>query len=139
MAIIIREFRCGDCGHTFESSDPVETVACPACSAEEAERVFLTPPSIKSPQTSRKDEIVKDLAQSYGMSDLNNKDGAAAKRPTSPQPPQFQSVPNMQMLGNIKPEYRDSFSPFRGRLSSPNSGLAAAGFPFQKRERLKPA
>lgn len=74
---VIREFLCGDCGKTFESMLSIEEVACPQCSAPEPERVFLTPPAIKSPQTARKDEITKDLAQAYGLSNMSNRDGEA--------------------------------------------------------------
>lgn len=77
---VIREFRCGDCGALFESMLPLQEVECPKCSAQEAERVFITAPAIKSPQTARKDEITKDLAQTYGMSDMSNRDGAAVSR-----------------------------------------------------------
>lgn len=85
---VIREFRCGDCGTLFESMLPVEEVACPACTAQEAERVFITPPAIKSPQTSRKDEIVKDLAQHHGLSDISNAEGQAVMRRGQSGPPQ---------------------------------------------------
>lgn len=87
---IIREFRCADCGSTFESSAPVEEVMCPHCSGAEPERVFLTPPGIKSPQTSIADREIRGLAADYGLSDVSNKDGAPVKKVTPPeQAPQF--------------------------------------------------
>lgn len=77
---VIREFLCHDCGSSFESMLPPSEVECPKCAAPEPERVFLTPPAIKSPQTAKKDEITKDLAQTYGMSDMTNRDGASVSR-----------------------------------------------------------
>ena len=95
--MIIREFRCGDCQSTFESSDPVEEVVCPVCTAQEAERVFLTAPSIKSPQTAGKDRDLKQLASDFGITDMSNRDGAAVKRaPAGDAAPQF-AAPNPQI------------------------------------------
>lgn len=102
--MIIREFRCGDCSTTFESSDPVEEVVCPVCTAQEAERVFLTPPSIKSPQTSGTDRDLKMLANDFGISNMSNRDGAAVKRaPTGDTAPQFapQNPATMQVLSKL--------------------------------------
>jgi putative FmdB family regulatory protein len=102
--VIIREYLCRDCGNTFESSDAVEDVACPVCTAQDAERVFLTPPSIKSPTTSNTDRTLQTLAADYGLSDMSNRDGAAVKRaPSGPAAPQFtQQTPQMaQVLGKL--------------------------------------
>lgn len=93
--MIIREFKCNDCETLFESSDadPV----CPTCTAEEPERVFLTPPAIRSGDTGRKDKIVKELAADYGMTNLTNKDGQPVKRPSvteGPTAPQFAPTTN---------------------------------------------
>lgn len=97
MSIIIREFRCGDCGATFESTDPVEEVACPTCSAQEAERVFLTPPAVRSPTTGRTDKILGELAQDYGLSNMSNRGGAPVKQaPSGNSAPQF-AAPNPQI------------------------------------------
>lgn len=82
--MVIREWACADCGQTFESSAPPEEVACPRCSSQETERAFFTPPGIKSPQTARKDEIQKDLAQTYGLQNMSNRDGAAVKGQRGP-------------------------------------------------------
>ena len=115
MGIVIREFRCGDCASTFESSDPIEEVICPHCAAEEsAERVFLTPPGIKSPQTSFKDSTVKQLASDYGLTDLSNKDGKPVRQaPSGPQSPTFTNHnPQVgQVLARLGPQHADSFSP----------------------------
>lgn len=102
--MIIREWKCGDCGSVFESSDAPEEVACPICTAEEPERVFLTAPSVRSPDTSRKDSIVKELAADYGLSNVSNKYGAAVKgAPSGPSAPQFATgdPKAMQMLGRL--------------------------------------
>ena len=77
---VIREFRCGDCGTLFESMLTIDEVACPKCTATEPERVFLTPPAVKSPKTANTDAIQKDLAQTYGLSDMSNRDGASVMR-----------------------------------------------------------
>lgn len=110
---IIREFHCSDCNSYFESSAPVEEVECPNCAAPEAERVFLTPPSIKSPQTARKDEIQRDLAQAHDLSDMSNRYGQAVRRsPVAPEAqPQYtapaQAMPILSRLGKNS----DAFSP----------------------------
>lgn len=104
MGIIIREFRCGDCGSTFESSDPIEEVACPSCAGAEPERVFLTPPGIKSPQTTSADSELRGLAADYGLSDISNKDGQPVKRaPSGPATPAFSdgNPQTMRMLQGL--------------------------------------
>lgn len=95
--MIIREYRCLDCDSTFETSDadPV----CPVCTSDEQERVFLTAPSIRSTDTSRKDTIVKELAADYGLTDVSNRYGEPVKKPRPEQggaAPQF-SAPNPQV------------------------------------------
>jgi len=104
--MIIREYRCNDCGTTFESSDPVEEVSCPTCTAQEAERVFLTAPSIKSPKTAVADRTLKELASDYGMSNMSNKHGQAVRQaPAGPEAPKFtehnpQMAAALARLGN---------------------------------------
>ena len=96
---VIREFRCGDCGSTFESMLPVEEVSCPTCTAPEPERVFLTPPALKSPKTSSADEIQKDLAKAYGLSDMSNRGGESVMRgQRGPQQAHAQWTANEQVL-----------------------------------------
>lgn len=132
---IIREFRCLDCEALFESSDA--DPCCPNCTADEPERVFLTPPSIKSPKTAFQDRTVKQLAADFGMSDMSNRHGKAVKEgPSGPTAPQF-SGDTMQQLARIPNNARDGFSPLMGSLKSPNAGLASQNFPFQHRARLK--
>lgn len=105
--MIIKEFRCLDCQTLFESSDadPV----CPECTKDEPERVFLTAPSIRSPDTSRKDTIVKELASDYGLSNLSNKEGSAAKRPAIQQ-------------GAAAPQFASAGHPVMGTLAKLGSG-----------------
>lgn len=68
--------------------------------------MFLTPPSIKSPDTSRKDTIVKELAADYGLSNVSNRHGEAVKKaPSGPAAPSFtnhnpQVSAVLQKLGN---------------------------------------
>lgn len=102
MGIIIREWRCGDCGSLFESSDKPEDVECPTCAAQEPERVFLTAPGIKSPQTSFKDSTVKQLAEDFGLSNVSNKDGAPVKKaPDGQAAPQF-ATGNAQVMQAVQ-------------------------------------
>ena len=121
---VIREYRCNDCGQLFESmsQDP----ECPTCSAEEPERVFLTPPGIKSPQTARSDAIVRDLAAAHGMSDMSNAGGAAVRRAPSQNPAQFTQPSDSQAMAVL------------GKLGNAGDGLSsvlpslrAAGTPRQ--------
>lgn len=88
MAYIIKEYRCNDCGTVFESAE--QDVVCPACTAEEPERVFLTAPGIKQPQTTRKDEIQRDLAKTYNLADMSNRDGGSVMQNRKPVPPEAQ-------------------------------------------------
>lgn len=80
MPTIIREFRCGDCNGTFESTDPIDDVVCPHCTAaDSAERVFLTPPAIRDQKTSIADRELKNLAADFGMSNMTNREGSAVR------------------------------------------------------------
>lgn len=115
--MIIKEYRCLDCANHFESSDadPV----CPTCTAADAERVFLTAPAIRSPQTTTKDSIVKGLAADYGLSDISNKHGAPVKKPgTGNGAAQFagggQVMQKLAALGSQS----DNFSPVLGSLQA---------------------
>ena len=132
---IIKEYRCLDCEALFESSDA--DPACPQCTADEPERVFLTPPSIKSPKTAFQDATVKQLAADFGMSDMSNRHGKAVKEGPASPPAQF-SGDAMAQLARIPQNARDGFSPLMGAFKSPNAGLAAQNFPFAHRARLKP-
>ena len=70
--------------------DAPEDAFCPQCEASEPEREFRTAPGIKSPDTSFNDRTIKSLAQGYGLSDVSNKDGRAAKRISTQGPaPEF--------------------------------------------------
>jgi len=111
MPIIIKEYRCNDCGCTFESSDA--DVVCPQCTAEEPERVFLTPPSIKQPQTARKDEIQRDLATTYGLQDMSNRDGGSVmqNRKAVPEAAQGQWGGDMGQVISKLGRNADGFSP----------------------------
>ena len=110
--MIIREWKCSDCGSLFESSEPPEEVECPACSKSEPERVFLTAPGLKSPKTSIADREIRGLAADYGLSDVSNKYGEAVKKPASENPGQFMtgSPQGMQILSRLGPN-SDGFSP----------------------------
>lgn len=131
---IIRQFRCCDCGTTFESMQTVEEAECPKCSAPEPERVFLTPPAIRSQNTGRTDKILGELAQDYGLSNMSNRYGAAVKRaPTGADAPQF-AAPNPQIsqvlskLGNNA----DGFSSVMPALRSAGGPRAWAKEPLKR-------
>lgn len=116
--MIIREFRCNDCSTCFESSDadPV----CPQCSAEEHERVFLTPPAIRNGNTTKKDTILKELASDYGLSDMSNKDGKAVRQPPAGgAAPAFGQNPQMmqrlQQLGGAGDNFSGAGSMFANK------------------------
>ena len=91
--MIIKEYRCLDCGEQFESSD--SDPSCPTCSGIEAEREFRTAPGYRSADTSFNDRTVRDLAEHHGLSDVSNKDGQAVQRPaaTNVPAPSFTSNP----------------------------------------------
>ena len=97
---VIREYRCCDCGHAFESMDAQEDASCPVCTSSEAEREFRTAPGIKSPDTSFTDNTVKTLAADYGLSDVSNKDGRAVRSaPSGPHAPQFSN--DQRVMGQL--------------------------------------
>lgn len=133
---VIREFRCNDCGTTFESmsQDP----ECPNCSAVEPERVFLTPPGIVSPQTARKDEIVRDLAQAHGMSDMSNAGGAPVRRPPAQNPATFSTdnrvVAQLQKIGAAG-DGLSAVLPTLRNSSNPTWGVKAAKEPLRQGRR----
>lgn len=127
MGIIIREFRCNDCGGTFESADPVEEVACPTCSAPEPERVFLTPPAIRDARTSGTDRDLKNLANDYGLTNMSNRHGEAVKKaPDGASAPQFSAADNPQ-AAQVLSRLGGNGDGFSGVLPS----LRAAGRPHQ--------
>lgn len=114
---VIREWRCKDCSTVFESMLSPAQVECPTCAKQEPERVFMTPPAIRSPQTSRKDGIVKQLASDYGLSDVSNKHGEAVIKGN--QQATFTSDKNVLSRVQQMGGGGDAFSPFLGRLSQP--------------------
>lgn len=79
-----------------------EDVDCPTCSAAEPERVFLTPPAIRSPQTNFKDATVKQLAADYGLSDISNRNGEPVKKaPAGEQAPKFDNPANSPVMSRL--------------------------------------
>ena len=48
--------------------------------------MFLTAPAVRSPNTSKADRTLKELAADYGLSDMSNRDGAAVKRAPAVKP-----------------------------------------------------
>ena len=114
--MIVKEFKCLDCGQFFETSS--REPECPVCASADSERAFLTPPSIRSPSTTVKDEMVKGLASDFGLSDLNNKHGQAVRQaPSGAQAPQFRGPEVVQNL-NIPTNARDQLTPVLPQLQA---------------------
>lgn len=118
--MIIREFRCNDCGSEFESSDA--DPYCPHCAGESPERVFLTAPAIRSPVTNFRDHTVRDLAEAHGLSDINNRYGEPVKKVKTDNPSTFAPTEQAtQVLSRLPAGAQDSFSPLMGKLKHPNT------------------
>lgn len=128
---VIREWRCGDCGTNGETMGPLDEVVCPTCNAQEAERVFLTPPAIRHDGTRVADRELRNLAQDYGLSNISNKDGGPVRKaPEGPQAPTFseanpQTMAVLQRLGS-----QGNADGFSGVLPS----LQRSGRPHQWRK-----
>jgi hypothetical protein len=65
--MVIKEWRCKKHG-VFDSSHPI----CPAlgCRSKEVERVFITPPGIRSEFVTRHEKGIQKLAAAYGQTDF---------------------------------------------------------------------
>ncbi len=65
--MVLKEWRCKNHG-VFDSSHPI----CPAlgCRSKEVERVFLTPPGIRSEFVKRHENGIQKLAAAYGQTDF---------------------------------------------------------------------
>lgn len=70
--MIIKEFCCIHHGY-FEGSHPI----CPklGCESEYVDRVFLTPPGIKSARTKNTDAGLQQIADDYHLTDMSNRGG----------------------------------------------------------------
>lgn len=75
--MVNREFRC--IGHDYEFESTEERPKCPlGCSAKFVQQEFRTPVGIRSRGTSIQDNMAKQLASDYGMTDMrNDKDGGS--------------------------------------------------------------
>lgn len=130
--MIIREWKCGDCSATFESSEDPDNVVCPHCTAVEPERVFLTAPAIRDGNTTRKDTILKELASDYGLSDMSNKHGQPVKQaPGGPAAPSFgpntQVMQKLHALGNAGDNFSGVGSALAGKGPRTWNKVKAAG------------
>lgn len=76
---ILRDFQCLAHGN-FESME--EKPLCPF-GCDTVQMVFLQPPAFNSARTSNIDKTLESIAKSHGLTDMNNRGGAAVKRPTS--------------------------------------------------------
>ena len=105
--MIIREFKCLDCGSFFETSE--SEPECPKCAGSDSERAFLTPPGIRSSNTGRADKIHRELASDFNMSDMTNRHGQPVRQRQSENPAQFTGPAAVQQM-NIPSDSRDQFS-----------------------------
>lgn len=78
---VIKEWECKAHGY-FDGPDQV----CPhGCPQQFVDRVFLTPPAVRSQGTVRSDKMLDQLAKDYGMTDIkNDKDGTSVANATNP-------------------------------------------------------
>jgi len=131
--MIIREFRCRDCGTTFESFDPEPT--CPHCSEEDAERVFLTPPAVNSSNTRRADTIQKELAADFGMANMSNRHGEPVRKAGNDSPAKFTGdqkiMANLQRLGSAGDNFSQMLPSLRAG-SNPTWGKNAMRYKAPK-------
>lgn len=88
---IKKEYRCLSCG-SFEATEPV----CPNGCTTVVTREFRTAPGYLGARSKSADATLQRLADSYGLSDINNRDGRPAAQGQSrsqPQAPQAQWLP----------------------------------------------
>lgn len=73
---VTKEYFCKGHGNFETDQEP------PLCKfgCDTVERIFLTPPGLRSARTSNIDSTFEGLAKSYGMTDIDNRGGRAAKR-----------------------------------------------------------
>ncbi len=77
-----------------------ENVECPSCTAGDPERVFLTPPAIRSGSTTFTDKTLQSLAADHGLSNMSNAGGGAVRRaPEGPNAPTF--AQDNKMMGRL--------------------------------------
>lgn len=109
----IFDWKCPKHG-VFESSHPI----CPSmgCSHEGVEKIFLKAPSFKSDVTKNTDSGIRSLADSYGLSDMNNRGGKAVKGGTNNSGTQW-GADNFGGIDNIRS---------MAGSSGGNSGFASA-------------
>lgn len=91
---VIKEWECAAHGY-FDGTEAV----CPhGCPQQFVQRVFLTPPGIKSHATKMSDFTLKGLAKDFGMTDIRNgSDGEAVAQATPAASASFK--PQWQSLG----------------------------------------
>lgn len=78
-----------------------EDVACPQCTAGEPERVFLTPPSIRSSSTTFTDKTLQGLAADHGLSNMSNAGGGAVRRAPTEGPHATSFAADGAMMGRL--------------------------------------
>lgn len=88
MAGVVKEYRCMAHG-VFESS--AKKPLCPE-GCDTVERVFITPPALRSARTGNIDSTLETLAASHGMTDISNAGGVAAKRMSGAKEAQYKAM-----------------------------------------------
>jgi hypothetical protein len=78
---VLREFRC--LAHDLEFESVEERPRCPSgCSPKFVRQEFRSPPSIRSGGTHIQDQMTRQLAEDYRMTDMRNNDGESVMHST---------------------------------------------------------
>lgn len=77
---VVKEWLCAGHGF-FEADEPI----CPKAGCTTVERAFLTPAGYVGARTRSIDQSFQRIAKDYGLSDMNNRDGKAARVVDVPQ------------------------------------------------------
>ena len=114
---INREYKCTFHEHEFESTE--ERPACPfGCSAEFVVLEFRTPFAIRNRSTMVADQVTRQIASDYGMSDVRvDKDGTSAMSNT------YDTSGGARHLGNTPKAY------FSNEMHPVQQGWAQRGDP----------
>lgn len=114
---VLREWRCWAHDLEFESAE--DHPSCPSgCSPRFVVQEFRTPPGIRSGGTRVMDQMTKQLADDYRMTDMkNDKDGSSVMHSTP------------MSSGGARPVGKPAGAYWNPGLFSPKPGWAARGEP----------
>lgn len=120
---VIKEWECKAHGY-FDGPEQ----RCPhGCPDVFVERVFLTPPAIRSASTAVADFTLKGLAQDFGMTDIRGAregESVAETTPASSAPfkPQWQSVGKSVDVRGLGVQPGNALEGLKGALAPPRPG-----------------